>query len=188
MIMYCFHNNNPVHFTIIKDLQMIDLQFAFRSMIDRSGFDRSDRSFSRIVWPLFDIPIFPSWARTTKLWCVLFQIDNITASDHMPATSKTTDISQSHSVLWKYPRPFLTFPLVVSMCYVWNFNLLRPGKKWTPFCWPHLQILYVDMFLFDTNSDLNPKVIPRGRFCWRQINVSDMILSQACLVFPRHGY
>ena len=52
MIMYCFHNNNPVHFTIIKDLQMIDLKFAFRSMIDRSGFDRSDRSFSRIVWPL----------------------------------------------------------------------------------------------------------------------------------------
>ena len=31
---------------------MIDLKFAFRSMIDRSGFDRSDRSFSRIVWPL----------------------------------------------------------------------------------------------------------------------------------------
>ena len=54
MIMYCFHNNSPVHFTIIKDLQMIDLKFAFRSMIDRSGFDQSDRSFSRIVWPLFD--------------------------------------------------------------------------------------------------------------------------------------
>ena len=31
---------------------MIDLKFAFRSMIDHSGFDRSDRSFSRIVWPL----------------------------------------------------------------------------------------------------------------------------------------
>ena len=31
---------------------MIDLKFAFRSMIDRSRFDRSDRSFSRIVWPL----------------------------------------------------------------------------------------------------------------------------------------
>ena len=33
---------------------MIDLKFAFRSMIDRSGFDRSDRSFSRIVWPLVE--------------------------------------------------------------------------------------------------------------------------------------
>ena len=52
MIMYWFHNNNPIHFTIIKNLQMIDPKFAFRSMIDRSGFDRSDRSFSRIVWPL----------------------------------------------------------------------------------------------------------------------------------------
>ena len=52
MIMYCFHNNSPVHFTIIKDLQMIDLKFAFRSMIDRSGLDRSNQSFSRIVWPL----------------------------------------------------------------------------------------------------------------------------------------
>ena len=52
MIMYCFHNNNPIHFTIIKNLQMIDLKFAFQSMIDRSGFDRFDRSFSRIVWPL----------------------------------------------------------------------------------------------------------------------------------------
>ena len=31
---------------------MIDLKFAFRSMIDRSGLDRSDWSFSRIVWPL----------------------------------------------------------------------------------------------------------------------------------------
>ena len=54
MIMYCFHNNNPIHFTIMKNLQMIDLKFAFRSMIDRSSFDRSDRSFSRIVWPLMD--------------------------------------------------------------------------------------------------------------------------------------
>ena len=52
MIIYCFHNNNPIHFTIIKNLQIIDLKFAFRSMIDHSGFDRSDRSFSRIVWPL----------------------------------------------------------------------------------------------------------------------------------------
>ena len=52
MIMYCFHNNSPINFTIIEDLQMIDLKFAFRSMIDRSSFDRSDRSFSRIVWPL----------------------------------------------------------------------------------------------------------------------------------------
>ena len=34
---------------------MIDLKFAFLSMIDRSGFDRSDRSFSRIVWPLIEI-------------------------------------------------------------------------------------------------------------------------------------
>ena len=57
MIRYCFHNNNPVHFTIIKDLQMINLKFAFRSMIDRSGFDRSDRSFSRIVWPLVLSPV-----------------------------------------------------------------------------------------------------------------------------------
>ena len=55
MIMYCLHNNSPVHFTIIKDLQMIDLKFAFRSMIDRSAFDRSDWSFSRIVWPLLHI-------------------------------------------------------------------------------------------------------------------------------------
>ena len=31
---------------------MIDLKFAFRSMIDHSVFDRSDQSFSRIVWPL----------------------------------------------------------------------------------------------------------------------------------------
>ena len=54
MIVYCFHNNNPINFTIIKNLQMIDLKFAFRSMIDRSHFDRSDRSFSRIVWPLPD--------------------------------------------------------------------------------------------------------------------------------------
>ena len=43
MKMYCFHNNNPIDFTIIKNLQMIDLKFAFRLMIDRSGFDRSDR-------------------------------------------------------------------------------------------------------------------------------------------------
>ena len=57
MIMYCFHNNGPIHFTIIKDLQMIDLKFAFRSMIDRSGFDRSDRSCSRIVWPLLGSPL-----------------------------------------------------------------------------------------------------------------------------------
>ena len=54
MIMYCFHNNSPIHYTIIKYLQRIDLKFAFRSMIDRSGFDRSDRSCSRIVWPLLD--------------------------------------------------------------------------------------------------------------------------------------
>ena len=52
IILYCFYSNNPIHFTIIKNLQMIDLKFAFRSMIDRSGFDRSDRSFSGIVWPL----------------------------------------------------------------------------------------------------------------------------------------
>ena len=52
MIVYCFHNNNPIHFTVIKSMQMIDLKFAFQSMIDRSGFDRSDWSFSRIVWPL----------------------------------------------------------------------------------------------------------------------------------------
>ena len=25
MIMFCFHNNSPIHFTIIKDLQMINL-------------------------------------------------------------------------------------------------------------------------------------------------------------------
>ena len=31
---------------------MIHLKFAFWSIIDRSSFDRSDRSFSRIVWPL----------------------------------------------------------------------------------------------------------------------------------------
>ena len=55
MIMYCFHNNNPIHFTIMK-ARMIDLKFAFRSMIDRRGFDRSDWSFSRIVWPLVLIP------------------------------------------------------------------------------------------------------------------------------------
>ena len=60
MIMYCFHNNSPDHFTITKDLQMIDLKFAFRSMIDRSGFDRSDRSFSRIVWPL-QCSVFILW-------------------------------------------------------------------------------------------------------------------------------
>ena len=52
MILYCFHNNNPINFTIIKNLQTIDIKFAFRSMIDRSGFDRSDWSFNRIVWPL----------------------------------------------------------------------------------------------------------------------------------------
>ena len=52
MIMYCFHDNNPIHFTIIKNLQMIDLKFAFHLMVNRSGFDQSDRSFSRIVWPL----------------------------------------------------------------------------------------------------------------------------------------
>ena len=52
MIMYCFHNNNPIHFTIIKNLQMIDPKFAFWSMIDRSSFDRPDRSFSGIVLPL----------------------------------------------------------------------------------------------------------------------------------------
>ena len=52
MIMYCFHHKSPINFTIIKDLQMIDPKFAFRSMIDSSSFDRSDRSFSRIVWPL----------------------------------------------------------------------------------------------------------------------------------------
>ena len=34
---------------------MIDFKFAFRSMIDRSGFDRSDQSFSRIVWPLVHV-------------------------------------------------------------------------------------------------------------------------------------
>ena len=34
---------------------MIDLKFAFRLMIDCSRFDRSDRSFSRIVWPLVAI-------------------------------------------------------------------------------------------------------------------------------------
>ena len=73
MIVYCFHNNNPINFTIIKNLQMIDLKFAFRSMIDRSRFDRSDRSFSRIVWPLVTTtlevqntehgaPIMPQWA------------------------------------------------------------------------------------------------------------------------------
>ena len=49
VMMYCFHNNNPIHFTIIKNLQMIDHKFAFGSMIHRSGFDRSDRSFSKIV-------------------------------------------------------------------------------------------------------------------------------------------
>ena len=49
MIMYCFHNSNPIHFTIIKNRRMIDLKFAFLSMINHSGFDRS---FSRIVWPL----------------------------------------------------------------------------------------------------------------------------------------
>ena len=49
MIMNYFHNNIPIHFTIVKNLQIIGLKFAFRSMIDRSGFDRSDRSFSRIV-------------------------------------------------------------------------------------------------------------------------------------------
>ena len=52
MIMYCFHNNNPIHFTIIKNLQMINLKFAFRSMNNHSSFDRSDWSFSRIAWPL----------------------------------------------------------------------------------------------------------------------------------------
>ena len=75
MIMYCFHNNSPVHFTIIKDLQMIDLKFAFRSMIDRSGFDRSDRSFSRIVWPLMPRlkNHLPSGARNQKSLCALGQ-------------------------------------------------------------------------------------------------------------------
>ena len=61
MIMYCFHNNSPIHLMIIKYLQMIDLKFAFRSMIDRSGFDRSDRSFSRIVWPLAARRPFLKW-------------------------------------------------------------------------------------------------------------------------------
>ena len=75
MTMYCFHNNSPVHFTIVKDLQMIDLKIAFRSMIDRSGFNRSDRSFSRIVWPLVNTGIvlssYVAVIRFNKAHCLL---------------------------------------------------------------------------------------------------------------------
>ena len=51
---------------------MIDLKFAFRSMIDRSSFDRSDRSFSRIVWPLLVRWHLIYWIRVLVFdiaWC-----------------------------------------------------------------------------------------------------------------------
>ena len=70
MIMYCFHNNDPIHFTIIQNLQMIDLKYAFRSMIDCSGFNRSDGSFSRIVWPL----VFKVFNYLFRLWLKLIYI------------------------------------------------------------------------------------------------------------------
>ena len=58
---------------------MIDLKFAFQSMIDRSGFDRSDRSFSRIVLPLVRTIIpngSPStvWANDNVLLIVVGQM------------------------------------------------------------------------------------------------------------------
>ena len=46
---------------------MIDLNFAFRSMIDHSRFDRSDRSFSRIVWPLLVVAKDPNIAHYLNL-------------------------------------------------------------------------------------------------------------------------
>ena len=46
---------------------MIDLKYAFWSMIDRSGFDRSDGSFSRIVWPL----VFKVFNYLFRLWLKL---------------------------------------------------------------------------------------------------------------------
>ena len=106
MIMYCFHNNNPINFTIMK-ARMIDLKFAFRSMIDRRGFDRSDWSFSRIVWPLL------SWSSLAQIlaWHQL-----IVSWTHQEQTSVTTSLIVAWwRHIWRH-RSVSTLTQVMACC------------------------------------------------------------------------
>ena len=67
-----------------KNLQMIDLKFAFWSIIDHSGFDQSDQSFSRIVWPLLE------------RWCIYW---NTSLWNHCPSPGLQQPCEYSGS-LW----------------------------------------------------------------------------------------